>query len=343
VSEVKEMTVEEKKRIEPALFSISYGLYIVGSVKGGKANAQVCNTVFQLTSAPMRIALGINKNNLTNEYIKSSGVLSVCVLGKNGHDMVRNFGFRSGRDVDKFENIKFATGKFGAPIIDDCISYMECRVLPEMTVDVGTHTLFVAEVVDGAVLSTDEPMTYSYYRETRNKSKKASKADSGTTKWVCTVCGYIHEGAEPPETCPYCGAPRDKFVPVKEDAGQTSANLTANWDAETEEVGLYLAFGRKADEEGYPEVGDAFYRVALEEGWHAAEIAVLQGKVKSTEENLTWRVEAELGAKRGKAEAARLAKEEGNAGAGEFFDRAAKDEGRHSAIFKGLLGRLFKK
>ncbi|MFZ5644508.1 MAG: flavin reductase [Bacillota bacterium] len=215
--EVRELTAEDKKRIEPALFTISYGLYIVGSVKDGRVNAQVCNTVFQITSTPMRIALGINKSNLTNEYIKDSGVLSVCVLGKDGHDMVRNFGFRSGRDVNKFENIKFSTGKLGAPIIENCISYVECRVIPEMTIDVGTHTLFVAEVLDGGVRSDAEPMTYAYYRETRKGGGAKKEAASPARKWVCIVCGYVHEGNEPPETCPVCGAPRDKFELVGKD------------------------------------------------------------------------------------------------------------------------------
>ena len=169
--EVKEMTAEDKKRIEPALFSISYGLYIVGSVMGGRPNAQVCNTVFQLTSAPMRIALGINKNNLTNEYIKSSGLLSVCVLGRDGHAMVRRFGFKSGREINKFENVEYFPGKLGAPVIDDCISYLECRVVTDLTLDVGSHTLFIAEVVDGAVRSKEDPMTYAYYRETRSRPK----------------------------------------------------------------------------------------------------------------------------------------------------------------------------
>lgn len=165
--EVKELTAEDKKRIDPALFKISYGLYIVGSVKDGRANAQACNTVFQITSSPMRVAVGINKNNLTNEYIKASGVLSVCILGKDGLDMVRNFGYRTGRDVDKFEKVKYTAGKLGAPIIDDCIAYLECRVIPEMTVEVGTHTLFIAEVADGGVRRDEEPMTYAYFRETK--------------------------------------------------------------------------------------------------------------------------------------------------------------------------------
>ncbi|MFZ5596527.1 MAG: flavin reductase [Bacillota bacterium] len=164
VEEKKIREEERKKSAEKSLFKISYGLYVVGSKMGDRVNAQICNTVFQLTSAPMRIALGINKKNLTNEYIKSSGVLSVCVLGKEGHDMVKKFGFKSGRDVDKFQGVKYREGSLGVPIIEDCIAYFECRVIPEMVMEVGTHTLFVAEVVEGEVLRDEDPMTYALYR-----------------------------------------------------------------------------------------------------------------------------------------------------------------------------------
>lgn len=160
-------------------------------------------------------------------------------------------------------------------------------------------------------------------------------------KWQCVVCGYIYEGEEAPERCPMCGAAKEKFVLMEGDTGHTGKNLTGNWDGETEEVGLYLAFAKKAEEEGYPEVAATFIKIALEEGYHAAEIAALQGKVKSTKENLAWRVEAELGAQKGKAEAAEMARKDGNLAAAEFFERASKDEGRHAAAFKGLLDRLF--
>ena len=159
-------------------------------------------------------------------------------------------------------------------------------------------------------------------------------------KWQCQVCGYIHEGEEAPERCPVCGALRDKFIELTNDTGLTAQNLTGNWDGETEEVGLYLAYAKKAEEEGYPEVAQAFIKIAMEEGWHAADIARLQGKVKSTKENLAWRIEAELGAQKGKAQAAEMARQDGNNGAAEFFERASKDEGRHAAVFQGLLNRL---
>lgn len=167
------------------------------------------------------------------------------------------------------------------------------------------------------------------------------KGDTIMKKWQCSVCGYIYEGEEAPERCPMCGAAKEKFVLLSADESKTDLNLSGNWDGETEEVGMYYAFAKKAEEEGYPEVAQAFIKIGLEEAIHAAEIYGVQGKVKSTKENLTWRVEAELGAQRGKAEAAEVARKEGNMAAVEFFERASKDEARHAAAFKGLLERLF--
>ena len=159
-------------------------------------------------------------------------------------------------------------------------------------------------------------------------------------KFQCTVCGYIYQGEDAPEKCPVCGVPHEKFAELSVEDGMTPSNLTANWDGETEEVGLYLAFAKKAEEEGYPEVAQTFIKAAMEEGWHAAEIAAIQGKVKSTRENLAWRVEAELAAEKGKADAAEMARNDGNLAAAEFFMRASKDEGRHASMFLGHLQRM---
>lgn len=176
----------------------------------------------------------------------------------------------------------------------------------------------------------------------RCSHKRKRKGFDTMKKWECKVCGYIYEGDEAPERCPVCGASKDQFVLLTDGNGVTEKNLSGNWDGETEEAGLYFAFAKKAEEEGYPEVAQAFAKIAIEEAWHAAEIVAIQGKVKSTKENLAWRVEAELGAQKGKAEAAEHARKDGNLAAAEFFERASKDEGRHAAAFKGLLDRLFK-
>ncbi|MHB1166994.1 MAG: flavin reductase [Carboxydocellales bacterium] len=151
-----------------ALFKISYGLYIVTSVSGEKLNGQCCNSLFQITSQPPQVAVGINKGNLTHEYIMESGVFAATILGQNGHDLVRRFGYRSGRETNKLEGIDFFKGEAtGAPVFPKGIAYLECKVLKDKCVDVGTHTLIVAEVVGGGVKATGEPMTYAYFRQTK--------------------------------------------------------------------------------------------------------------------------------------------------------------------------------
>lgn len=197
-----------KQRVNPALFKITYGLFIVGSVSNGKINAQTCNTVFQITSEPPRVAVGLNRKNLTNEYVKDSGVLSICILGQNALDLVRNFGFKSGREVDKFQEVAHTVGLTGAPIIQDCIAFLDCRVDTGLSIDVGTHTLFIADVVDGGLKEDVEPMTYAFFRQ--SKKKPAVVAEPG--RWECKVCKLVTRGNQPPYRCDQCGSPGEKFI-----------------------------------------------------------------------------------------------------------------------------------
>ena len=153
-----------------ALEQISYGLYIVTSTKEEKFNGQCANAVFQLTAKPPTIAICINKNNLTHEYIKYSKTFAISVLGSERPEhltMVRNFGYRSGRAVDKFADVDYISGQTGSPILKSCIAYLEGRVLSDKIVDVGTHTLFVADVIAGRVVTSEKPLTYAYYRDAK--------------------------------------------------------------------------------------------------------------------------------------------------------------------------------
>lgn len=161
------LTAEEYEAAKKAIYKISYGLYIVSSPKEDNINAQVCNTVFQITSDPMRLAAGINKGNLTAEHILASGVFAVNILGKDSHKLVRRFGYRSGREFAKFKGIEYTIGKTGSPLLNDSLAYLECEVLAEKIVDCGTHWLFVADVVAGKLTADVEPMTYDYYRKTK--------------------------------------------------------------------------------------------------------------------------------------------------------------------------------
>ena len=147
-----------------AFYKISYGLYIVSSCKESKNNGFICNTVFQTTSEPQTIAICSNKQNLTTDYIISSKLFSVSIIQQEVDlKYVGLFGFKSGKDTDKFKDITYVTGKSGVPVVTDKIlSYFECEVIN--TVDLGTHLLFVAKILDAEVLKEGEPLTYHYYR-----------------------------------------------------------------------------------------------------------------------------------------------------------------------------------
>ncbi len=180
-------------------------------------------------------------------------------------------------------------------------------------------------------------------------------------KYVCAICGYVHEGNEAPEACPQCKAPKSKFSEVEENAKLTWADehrvgicegldeevvqgLRENFMGECTEVGMYLAMARVAHREGYPEVGMYYEKAAWEEAEHAAKFAELLGEVvtNSTKKNLELRTMAENGACEGKMKIARRAKELGYDAIHDTVHEMAKDEARHGCAFEGLLNRYFK-
>jgi ferric-chelate reductase [NAD(P)H] len=164
-----------------ALFHIGYGLYIVSSKNGDKLNGQIVNTVFQVTSEPPQIAVAINKENLTHKYVTESGCFSVSILDtETPMTFIGTFGFKSGRDINKFENVKYRAGVTGCPIVTEhSISYLEAKVINKM--ELGTHTIFVGEVVGAGVLSEGTPLSYEYYR-TNKKGKSPKNAPTYDAK-----------------------------------------------------------------------------------------------------------------------------------------------------------------
>ena len=179
-------------------------------------------------------------------------------------------------------------------------------------------------------------------------------------KFVCTVCGYIHEGETAPELCPVCKVGADKFEEMKGEMKwadehrigvaqgvdeQVVEELRANFTGECTEVGMYLAMSRQADREGYPEVAEAYKRIAFEEAEHAAKFAELLGEVvtDSTKKNLEMRVEAENGATAGKTDLAKRAKALNLDAIHDTVHEMARDEARHGKAFAGLLKRYFGK
>jgi len=223
-----------------AFFKISYGLYVVSSKNDGKLNGYISNAVFQVTAEPAQFAVCCSKNNYTAELINGSKAFSISVLKKEAApELIGIFGYQSGRDVDKFKDIKYKTGSTGSPILlEDTLAWFECRVV--QTVDVGTHILFTAEIVDNDLIDgTGEPLTYSYYREVR-KGKAPKNAPTyinpesindpapGKERYKCLICGHIYDpAAGDPEhnipagtgfsdlsddwKCPVCGTDKENF------------------------------------------------------------------------------------------------------------------------------------
>jgi len=223
-----------------ALYKLGYGLYVVCSKKGGKLNGQIANTVFQVCSEPPIIAVALNKQNLTNEFVSASKVFTVSILSQNTPlSFIGGFGFKSGREVDKLKGIGHKLGETGAPIVlDNTLAYLEVKVINQ--VEVGTHTIFIGEIVAADVVKEGEPMTYAYYHEVKRGTtpktapsyiEEKKEAAAKMSKYKCTVCGYIYDpelgdpdGGIKPGTpfekipddwvCPVCGASKDQFEKV---------------------------------------------------------------------------------------------------------------------------------
>ncbi len=150
-----------------ALQKIGYGVYVICSRDGDKINGQIANTVFQVCSEPPTVAIAINRINLTHDFIKASRVFTASVLGQaTPLAFIGDFGFKSGRDVDKLKGVNYKTGQTGAPVIlDNATAYLEAEVI--QNVDVGTHTIFIGRIVAAAVLTDDPCLTYEYYQQVK--------------------------------------------------------------------------------------------------------------------------------------------------------------------------------
>lgn len=191
-----------------ALHNISYGVYVL-SAKTDKANACIINTLVQLTSSPKQVAITVNKDNHTTQQIQKSGVFTVSVLDTTTpFDLIKRFGFQSGKDVNKFESFKdFALAQNGLPYITKHTNaYISAKVIKG--IDVGTHIMFIAEVTEEKVLAETQPLTYADYI---SKVKPATKVKKGA--WVCKVCGFAYMAETLPKDyiCPICKHPATDF------------------------------------------------------------------------------------------------------------------------------------
>lgn len=231
-----------------AFFKISYGLYIISTSFEGKMNGYIANTAFQVTAEPPQIAISCNKDNFTTALIQKSGLFSISILEEQASsEIIGLFGYKSGKDINKFENIQYINGKTGVPIVtDQSIAWFECKLVTQF--EVGTHIVFIGEIIDNGLLDENkDPLTYAYYRNVKKGKapknaptyikpieavKDLPKANTSTSKkYKCLVCDHIYDPTEgdpdggiAPGTafedipddwmCPVCGAGKEDFEPL---------------------------------------------------------------------------------------------------------------------------------
>ncbi len=197
-----------------SMYKIGYGLYVLTVKDGEKDNGCITNTVMQVTTAPNQIAVAINKQNYTHDLIMREKEFNACVLDITaGFELFERFGFKSGRDTDKFANFdaKSRSKNSVIYITEHCNAYISAKVTS--IIDLGTHTMFIASVTDGEVLSDYESVTYAYY----HSNIKPKPENTVLKGWRCKICGYIYEGEElPPDfICPICKHPASDFEKIE--------------------------------------------------------------------------------------------------------------------------------
>lgn len=204
---------------QKAMYKLTYGLFVLTASQDGKDNGCIINTAGQVTSEPNRISIAVNKANLTHDMVLATGRFTVSVISEAADfELFKKFGFQSGRTVDKFEGFAgFSKGENGIPyIIDGTNGYISAEV--EQSIDLGSHTLFIARVTDMETLSDVPSVTYGYYQSNiKPKPENTGKTQNGKTIWRCRICGYEYVGEELPEDfiCPLCKHPASDFEKVE--------------------------------------------------------------------------------------------------------------------------------
>ena len=194
-----------------AFFKLSYGLFVLSAKQDDKDNGCIINTVMQVTDVPKKIVFTVNKQNLTHDMIAKTKVATISILDTSApFSVFQDFGFKSGRDTDKFADIDYATrAKNDVFYLNKYANSVICVKVTDMR-DLGTHTEFLAEITEALVLSENPSMTYQYYFDNVKPNPKKSKG------FVCKICGYVYEGDTLPSDyiCPLCKHPASDFEPI---------------------------------------------------------------------------------------------------------------------------------
>ncbi len=316
-----------------ALQKIGYGLYVLSSKDGGKDNGCIINTFMQVTSDPVKVVMGVNKQNFTHDMIMRSGEFNVSVLSEGApFEVFKRFGFASGRDSDKLDGadyIKYAAN--GIFYVDGYSNaYMSCKVIS--TEDAGTHTLFISEVTDAKILSEAPSITYSYYHKYTKPKPEAPKKKG----WICTICGYIYEGEELPAdfVCPLCKHGAADFVKIGD---EEATPKMGRWKCK---ICGYIYEGEELPDDFVCPLckhGAADFE-KIEEKDERNDIMDIKGT--KTEKNLMEAFAGESQARNKYTYFASVAKKEGFQQIAAIFEETASNEKEHAKLWFKALGGL---
>ena len=291
-----------------ALFKISYGLFVVTACQDGRDNGCITNTLCQVTSTPNRVTLAVNKTNLTHDMIMNTGLFTASIISEAADfELFKRFGFVSGRDKDKFAGFADCRRADNGSMIVTAgtNAYVSAKVCAAL--DVGTHTLFVADVTDVDKLSDVPSATYDYYQKNiKPKPEAVGKTPSGETIWRCKICGYEYVGEELPEDfiCPICKHPASDFekvvteppapAPASIYAGtKTEQNLREAFAGESQARNKYTYFASVARKNGYEQIAELFLKTAENEKEHAKLWFKALGELGDTAQNLAHAADGE--------------------------------------------------
>ena len=190
-----------------ALYKLSYGVFVLTTKAEAKENGCITNTCMQVANSPTRVAITVINTNFTCDLIKESGVFAVSLLDETTtFETIKHWGFQSGRDIDKFEGLDLPKDINGVAYLPwQTTSMISCKVVESF--ELGSHTMFIAEVVDASVLSGKNPLTYADYHNNLKPKPQALNKEKKIVGWKCKICGYIYEGAELADDyiCPHKG------------------------------------------------------------------------------------------------------------------------------------------
>ena len=293
------------------LFNVQYGLFVLSSKSDLKDNACIINTVTQVTAAPIskdRISICVNKKNYTHDLISASKKFTVSIISEAANfELFKHFGFQSGKDVDKFADFdkvkRTANGTLA--ITEGTNSYISANVIQQVELD--THSIFIAEVVDMEKFNDVPSTTYNFYQShIKPKPQPVAKTADGKTVWRCRICGYEYVGDEIPAdfVCPICKHPStdfEKVVPVVENVGdkkslkgtKTEQNLRDAFAGESQARNKYTYYASVAKKNGYEQIAALFLKTAENEKEHAKLWFKALGELGDTAENLLHAAEGE--------------------------------------------------